>query len=248
MTQRETALTFSHVSKEFAGMPPVLALNDVSLEIFRGEVFGLVGESGAGKSTFLDLCVGLGLASRGSVSVFGTPLEGRTERELREIRRTIGVVFQGHHLLNNLTVRANIELPLRLAGERGQHRVSELLDFVGLAHRGTHFPAELSGGERQRVAIARALMTAPRIVLFDEPTSALDVSTRHDILTLIRNTQREFHTTCVLVSHDLDAVKAVCDRAALIERGSLREIVTVQRRFFGQQPQYLDHAKEFLSE
>ena len=248
MATSDVALEFSHVSKRFDGKQPVLALDDISLTIPAGEIFGIVGESGSGKTTFLDLSIGLEQATSGSVRVFGTDLATLTERELQALRKTIGVVFQGNNLLSNIPVRANIELPLRLSGKTDPKRVTDLLGFVGLGHRGEHYPAELSGGERQRVAIARALMTNPRMILFDEPTSALDVSTRHDILRLILDTQEEFGTTCVLVSHELDAVKAVCTRAALIERGQLREVVPVNRSFTVEQPPYLDHAKETLSE
>ena len=157
-------------------------------------------------------------------------------------------MFQGNNLLSNISVRANVELPLRLSGKRDAKRVADLLGFVGLSHRGDHYPAELSGGDRQRVAIARALMTSPRLILFNEPTSALDVSTRHDILRLILDTQEEFGTTCMLVSHELDAVKAVCTRATLFERGKLREVVPVNRSFEVEQTAYLDHAKGVLSE
>ena len=248
MTHSDVALEFSHVSKQFGGKQPVLALDDISLTIGIGEIFGIVGESGSGKSTFLDLSVGLEQATKGSVRVFGTELNGLSERQLQAMRKTVGVVFQGNNLLSNITVRANVELPLRLSGKKDAKRVTDLLGFVGLGHRGDHYPAELSGGERQRVAIARALMTNPRMILFDEPTSALDVSTRHDILRLILDTQEEFGTTCVLVSHELDAVKAVCTRAALFERGKLREVVPVNRSFTVEHMAYLDHAKETLSE
>ena len=248
MPTSDVALEFSHVSKKYEGKQSVLALDDISLSIAAGEIFGIVGESGSGKSTFLDLSIGLEHATTGSVRVFGTELASLSERELQSLRKTVGVVFQGNNLLSNITVRANVELPLRLSGKRDAKRVTDLLGFVGLSHRGDHYPAELSGGERQRVAIARALMTNPRMILFDEPTSALDVSTRHDILRLILDTQEEFGTTCVLVSHELDAVKAVCTRAALFERGKLREIVAVNRSFTVEQPPYLDHAKGMLSE
>ncbi|WP_217133139.1 methionine ABC transporter ATP-binding protein [Leucobacter chinensis] len=248
MTDRDAALTFTKVSKQYEGPEPVLALNNVSLEINPGEIFGIVGESGSGKSTFLDLCVGLLQPTSGSVRVLGTPVAGLSDRALRELRRTIGVVFQGNNLLSNETVADNIELPLKLTGAKNPKRVAELLSFVGLAHRAKQYPGALSGGERQRVAIARALMTQPSIVLFDEPTSALDLSTRDDILRLIRATNQEFSTTCVLVSHELDAVKAICQRAALFEKGKLREIVEVATSFNGddEKPPYLDYAKGYL--
>lgn len=247
-SDRHIALEFVNVGKRFNGKSPVQALDDISLQVFTGEIFGVVGESGAGKSTFLDLCVGLEQATSGDVKVFGSSITGLSERDLQAVRKTIGVVFQGNHLLSNVTVRDNIELPLRLTGRRDADRADELLRFVGLAHRAGHYPAELSGGERQRVAIARALMTSPRIVLFDEPTSALDVSTRRDILSLILDTRDAFGTTCILVSHELEAVKTVCDRAALIERGKLREIVKVNRSPVSDERPYLDHAKDFLGE
>lgn len=248
MTPRDAALEFLQVSKLFEGKQPVLALDDISLSVTPGEIFGIVGESGAGKSTFLDLSIGLERATSGQVKIFGTDLATLSQQDIQQLRRTIGVVFQGNNLLSNISVHDNVELPLRLSGARNSQRVSELLDFVNLGNRGNHYPAELSGGERQRVAIARALITLPKIVLFDEPTSALDISTRHDILQLILATQSEFGTTCLLVSHELDAVKSVCGRAGLFERGKLREIVDVARNFNTEQPPYLDHAKDYLSE
>lgn len=248
MAQLTPALEFVRVTKTFEGSPPVDALRDVTVSIGRGEVFGIVGESGAGKSTFLHLSIGLSEPTQGAVRVLGTDLSDLTAAELRALRRRVGVVFQGNHLLHNLTAVKNIELPLRLAHQRDSARALQLLDFVGLADRAHSYPAELSGGQQQRIAIARALMTSPSIILFDEPTSALDVSTRHDMLELIRLTQREFDTTCVLVSHDLDAVKEVCDRAALFETGSLSEIVSVTPPTATERLPYLQQAKKRLGE
>src|SRR5699024_10905294 len=147
------------------------------LDIERGEIFGVIGESGAGKSTLLQLINGLTTATTGSVRVNGTDVAGLGRRRLRALRRDVGVVFQGIHLLSNRTVRKNVALPLQLArGEWAQQSgaVEEILSFVGLAHRADHYPAQLSGGEQQRVAIARALVGRPAVLLCDEPTSSLD--------------------------------------------------------------------------
>lgn len=240
-----TALEFLNVDKHYG---QTRALNDVTLQVVTGEIFGIVGESGAGKSTFLDLCVGLSEPTAGEVLVFGQKIAGISTEQLRDLRQQIGVVFQGDSLLNNKTVRANLELPLKIAGIKDRSRVHDLLEFVGLADRIDDYPSILSGGQRQRIAVARALMNEPKIILFDEPTSALDESSRHDILQLILTTNREFATTCVIVSHDLAAVKAVCERVALFESGSLEEIVKVRNRHSTQNGTYIDHAREFLSE
>lgn len=248
MHPRQAAITFSHVSKHYSNKHDTTpALSDVSFSISVGEIFGIVGESGAGKSTLLNLCIGLERASSGEVRMFETDLGVLSERSLRQLRRKVGVVFQGFNLLSNITVSRNVELPARLQGHRSLNRTLELLDFVGLADSAHKFPAQLSGGERQRVAIARSLIVNPQLLLFDEPTSALDVSTRHDILQLIRKAQREFGATVVLVSHELEAVKAVCERAALIEQGKLLNIVQVSPQKPDERQNYLDHARKYLS-
>lgn len=247
------AIEFRDVTKTFhSPRGAVQALDGVNLTVPTGEIFGVVGESGAGKSTFLHLTLALMRPTAGEVRVLGEPLTG-PEAQLRHIRRRTGVVFQSYDLLSNLTVLENVMLPLRL--ERGSRRASlhmsrarELLAFVGLDRHRDERPAALSGGQQQRVAIARALATNPELVLFDEPTSALDVYSREQVLRLIERTRTELNATVVLVSHDLDAVKAVCDRAALLERGRLAEVLSVRKRPATPSRDYLDHARGLLEE
>lgn len=225
----QPALEFLGVSRTFRGTPPVLALDSISVQISSGEIFAVVGESGAGKSTFLALALGLQTPSEGTVRVLGNDLADLKPSQMRALRKNIGTVFQENDLLMNVSVKHNVELPSRLAKKNDPARAIQLLDFVGLADRATNHPAELSGGEKQRVQIARALMLNPKILLFDEPTSALDTRTRDEMVSLILETRREFGSTCVIVSHDLNAVKALSDRAAILENGRLVDTVAVKK-------------------
>lgn len=249
MPTDDHAIVFDRVEKRYdTGSADVEAIRGLSFAIREGEVFGILGESGAGKSTILHLMNGLERATGGSVRVLGADLGALGAAELRALRKNIGVVFQGFNLLSNQTVRQNVALPLVLQGARDTAWVAELLQFVGLTSRAEHYPAQLSGGEQQRVALARALATRPRILLLDEPTSALDLSTTREILALIRETREQFGTTIAIVTHELGVVKALCARAALIDRGALREIVTVRPRVAEEPQAYLDHAREYLEE
>ncbi|MDR7233252.1 ATP-binding cassette domain-containing protein [Agrococcus sp. BE272] len=229
------------------------ALDAVDLSIDRGEIFGVIGESGAGKSTLLQLVNGLTTADAGTVTVAGRDVGGLGRRGLRELRRDIGVVFQGIHLLSNRTVAANVALPLQLA-PRAQRQsrqeearaVAEILEFVGLGHRAHHYPAQLSGGERQRVGLARALVGRPSLLLCDEPTSSLDTTTTAEVLRVLARARDELGTTVVVITHDLDVVKAICDRAALLERGALREVLTVARSDYRSLPSYAEQVRREL--
>ncbi|WP_306232150.1 methionine ABC transporter ATP-binding protein [Agrococcus beijingensis] len=231
------------------------ALDAVDLTIDRGEIFGVIGESGAGKSTLLQLLNGLATASAGTVTVDGRDVGALGRRGLRELRRDIGVVFQGIHLLSNRTVSANVALPLQLAPRatrlsRAQQAlaVEEILEFVGLGHRAERFPAQLSGGERQRVGLARALVARPALLLCDEPTSSLDTTTTAEVLRVLARARDELGTTVVVITHDLDVVKAICDRAALLERGALREVLTVAKTDFRSLPSYAEQVRRELLE
>ncbi|ALJ20672.1 metal ABC transporter ATP-binding protein [Microbacterium sp. No. 7] len=228
--------------------PP--ALDAVSLRIRRGEVFGVIGESGAGKSTLLDLLIGAIAPAEGTVSVLGRAVPALDRRALRALRREIGVVFQGVHLLGNRTVRENVATPLRLRRRRSRAEddaaVAEMLRFVGLGDHADRFPAQLSGGQRQRVGIARALVTRPPLLLCDEPTSSLDAVTTGEVLALLRDARDRLGTTVVVVTHDLDVVRAACDRVALFERGVLRDVLTVTNRPAPRHGTYLDRARREL--
>ncbi|MCW4458310.1 methionine ABC transporter ATP-binding protein [Microbacterium sp. MPKO10] len=224
------------------------ALDSIDLTIDRGEIIGIIGESGAGKSTLLNVLDAVETPSAGRVLVEGTDPTELSARERRLLRRRIGMVFQGFNLLSNRTVRQNIALPLKLQRRRDPALIAELLDYVGLGDYADRYPAQLSGGQLQRVAIARALVTRPGLVLCDEPTSALDTRTTEDILTLLADTRRDFGTTIVLVTHELDAVGAICDRAAVLENGSLMSVFPIapSARERPRETSYLAHARRVL--
>ena len=239
------AVDLRGVTKRFGS---VTALDDVTLAIERQEIFGVLGESGAGKSTLLELLGALAHPTDGTVLLDGVDPSTLSPRQLNRLRHGIGTVFQGFNLLGNRTVRQNMELPLTIQRRSDPELLASLLAFVGLEHRGDHYPAQLSGGEKQRVAIARALATRPSVLLADEPTSALDTSTTADILTLLRSARDEYGTTIVVVTHELDVAKAICDRAAVFERGRLRETLTVNGSRSAVKGSYLDHARKTLTE
>lgn len=254
-TRGTTIVEFSDVSKRYdnrPGQPP--ALDGIDLSIERGEIFGVIGESGAGKTTLLELVNGLTTAEEGEVRVDGTQVAGRTRREMRMLRRNIGVVFQGIHLLSSRTVRQNVALGLQISRRAGIRRtraeeraaVDEMLAFVGLMDRADHHPAELSGGEKQRVGLARALVTRPPLLLCDEPTSSLDASTTAEVLRVLLDARDKFGTTIIVISHDLDVVKAICDRALLLEKGRMRELFTVKKTDLRAMPSYHEQVKREL--
>ena len=224
------------------------ALEGVDLTIERGEIIGVIGESGAGKSTLLRVLDAVDRPTSGRVLIEDTDPQMLGTRERRLLRRRIGMIFQNFNLLTNRTVWQNVALPLRLQHRKDAELVNRLLDYVGLQDRANHYPAQLSGGQKQRVAIARALVTRPGLLLCDEPTSSLDKRTTADILQLLAHTRRDFGTTIVLVTHELDAVGAICDRAAVLERGVLRDIIPIARaeRERDDHGSYLDHARRVL--
>lgn len=221
-------IEFRHVTKTFAhGRSPVTALDGIDLTIAENEMFGIVGESGSGKSTLLRLINHLEAPTSGTVLVDGEDHSTLPPRAQRERRRQIGMVFQQFNLLANSTVVENVAMPLRLQRRRDPESVQRMLEFVRMdGHRDT-YPARLSGGEKQRVAIARALVTRPRILLCDEPTSALDSGHTEDVMATLDAVRREFDTTIVLVSHELEVIKSFCRRAAVLEGGRLEALTDV---------------------
>lgn len=243
------AIEFHTVTRKFGDSThPVTALDSVNFAIPEGAIFGILGESGAGKSTLLRMMNGLDHPTSGKVVVGGTDLAGLSPKQLNQMRHKIGVVFQSFNLVSNLTVVQNVAMPLKLQKRKDPDRVAEMINFVGLGGRAEHFPAQLSGGERQRVAIARALVTDPLLLLCDEPTSALDTHTTGEILDLLRTTRERFGTTIVLVTHELDAVKAICDQAAIFETGRLQDIVEVNTMRGEHSTSYLNHVRTVLGE
>jgi len=211
------------------GSTTSMALHDVTLEVGAGEIFGVIGRSGAGKSTLVRCINRLVTPTTGSVRVDGIDLAALSEHELRRERRRIGMIFQQFNLLSSRTVYANVALPLELAGATRREiedAVTPLLEFVGLTDLRDRYPAQISGGQAQRVVIARALVTRPKVLLSDEATSALDPQTTAAILALLRETNRAFGVTIVLITHEMRAVQAVCDRVAVLEAGRVVEIAT----------------------
>ncbi|GAA1990559.1 methionine ABC transporter ATP-binding protein [Kitasatospora viridis] len=212
------------------------ALRGVDLHVREGEVYGVVGTSGAGKSTLIRCVNMLERPSSGTVTVDGvelTALRGsahRAGRELREARRRIGMVFQHFNLLSSRTVQENVELPLEITGlDRAARRrkAAELLELVGLADKARNYPSQLSGGQKQRVGIARALAGDPKVLLSDEATSALDPETTRSVLELLRTLNQELGLTVLLITHEMDVVKSVCDSAALMRDGRIVESGTL---------------------
>ncbi|MFJ4871740.1 methionine ABC transporter ATP-binding protein [Streptomyces sp. NPDC088757] len=214
----------------------VTALDGVDLHVREGEVFGVIGQSGAGKSSLIRCVNLLERPTSGTVTVDGvdlTALAGKGRRaggDLRRARSSIGMVFQHFNLLSSRTVKDNIELPLEILGTSGaerSRRALELLDLVGLADKAKAYPAQLSGGQKQRVGIARALAGKPKVLLSDEATSALDPETTRSILQLLRDLNRQLGLTVLLITHEMDVVKTICDSAALMQHGRVVESGTV---------------------
>ena len=202
----------------------VNALVDVNLNIREGEVFGIIGRSGAGKSTLIRMLNLLERPSEGSVRVDGRDITAFSDAQLREYRRSVGMVFQHFNLLRSRTVMDNVCFPLRLSGmprEAREARAREVLNLVGLADQAHKYPGQLSGGQQQRVGIARALASKPRLLLCDEATSALDPETTQSILRLLGDINRRLGLTIVLITHGMDVIRAVCDRVAVIEGGRI---------------------------
>lgn len=202
------------------------ALDAVTFDIPKGSVLGVVGYSGAGKSTLVRLINALDTPTSGSVVVDGTDLTRLSEIQLQKVRRGIGMVFQHFNLFASRTVAGNVAYPLRVAGHpRAQvdARVSELLEFVGLADKARSYPSQLSGGQKQRVGIARALAAAPTLLLADEATSALDPETTTDILRLLTRINEEFGTTIVVITHEMSVVREICDSVVVMDGGRVVE-------------------------
>ncbi|WP_145586900.1 methionine ABC transporter ATP-binding protein [Yersinia rochesterensis] len=220
-------ISIERLSKTYAqGGLPMVALEEVSLEIPTGSVFGIIGRSGAGKSTLIRCLNLLERPTSGRIQVDGRELTTLSDRELRLQRQNIGMIFQNFHLLHSRNVWDNIAVGLEIKGipkVQRQKRVAELLDLVGLTDKAQAFPSQLSGGQKQRVGIARALAAKPAYLLSDEATSALDPETTASILALLRDINRQLGLTIVLITHELDVVKSICDTAALLERGRVVE-------------------------
>jgi putative ABC transport system ATP-binding protein len=208
-------IRLTQVSKQFSGKRRVTALEDINLEVARGEMVSIIGPSGSGKSTLLNLIGGLDQPTSGEIHIDGQSIGRLTDDELTRLRRDkIGFIFQFFNLMPSLTCLENVALPLHLRGwgkRKIEERSRELLDLVQLTHRLDHQPDELSGGERQRVAIARSLAAFPPILLADEPTGNLDSRSGAEILDLIRSLHEKLNATILIVTHD-PGVARICSR------------------------------------
>ncbi len=206
----------------------VQALKGIDLEIKQGEIFGVIGLSGAGKSTLIRIINMLERPSSGSVFVLDREMTALNEKQLRDARREIGMIFQQFNLLSSLTVADNVAFPLMLGAKVDKKavrvRVLELLKMVGLEDKADVFPSQLSGGQKQRVGIARALATNPKILLCDEATSALDPKTTSSILKLLLELRQKLGLTIVIITHQMEVIKGCCDRVAVIDGGVISEM------------------------
>ncbi len=216
------------VNKEFGkkNEERVYALQNINLTINKGEIFGVVGFSGAGKSTLLRSVNLLERPTSGKVFINNIDMMAMPPKDLRKQRKKIGMIFQQYNLLHAKNIFQNVAMPLILEKRPKaeiEKRVSELLAFVGLADRAKHFPEQLSGGQKQRVGIARALATNPDILLCDEATSALDPNTTAAVLELLHKVRDEFGVTILMITHEMNVIKDVCDRVAVMEDGKIVE-------------------------
>lgn len=221
-------IRIEHLHKQYqAGQRQIAALEDINLEIAQGEVFGIIGRSGAGKSTLLRSLNLLERPSEGRIFIGGHDITTLDSDGLLKLRQGIGMIFQHFNLLNAKTVAANIDWPLKITGlytrEQRRARVDELLALVGLSEHRDHYPAQLSGGQKQRVGIARALANTPQLLLCDEATSSLDPETTQSILRLLLDINRKLGLTIVLITHEMQVIRSICDRVAVLDDGRVVE-------------------------
>ena len=224
-------IVIERLSKTYASAQSP-ALDQISLSIPDGAIYGILGRSGAGKSTLLRCLNLLERPSAGRILLDGEDLTALSDLDLRRQRQRIGMIFQGFNLLHSRNVFDNVAVPLEIAriGKEQRHsRVRELLDLVGLSDKAQAFPSQLSGGQKQRVGIARALAARPAYLLSDEATSALDPETTASTLELLRDINRQLGLTIVLITHELDVVKSICDHAASLAHGRLVEAGPITR-------------------
>ncbi|NLA54517.1 MAG: ATP-binding cassette domain-containing protein, partial [Clostridiales bacterium] len=230
------------------------ALDRISLNVYKGEIYGVIGMSGAGKSTLIRCINRLDVPSSGQILYRGRDIIAMDKRELQTLRRKVSMIFQQFNLLMQRTVAENVRYPLEIAGVKrteANARVQELLSIVALEDKANAYPAQLSGGQRQRVAIARALASDPEVLLSDEATSALDPMTTQSILSLLKDINRRLGITIILITHEMAVIRQICDRVTILDGGLMAEEGTVDevfmhtkseagRRLFGAAPQTPD--------
>ncbi len=223
------------------------AVNDVALDIEKGDIYGIMGLSGAGKSTLVRLINRLEEPTSGEIIVNGKNVLEYDQKELREFRKKTGMIFQHFNLLNSRNVASNIAFPLEISGWKKvdiDKRVNELLEIVGLLDKKENYPEQLSGGQKQRVAIARALATNPEILLSDEATSALDPRTTNSILELLKDINKRFGITIILITHQMEVIRRICNKTAIMSDGKIIEEGTTKEIFLNPKTKL---AKEFVS-
>ena len=236
-------LTKSYISRDGA----VSALEDVNLHIKKGEIFGIIGSSGAGKSSLIRCLNRLEEPDSGSIEIGGTVITDLKGKDLRLARRRIGMIFQQFNLLDSKTVYGNVAFPLKVAGysrQDIQRRVYDILELVQLSDKANAYPSQLSGGQKQRVGIARALAVEPDVLLSDEATSALDPQTTFSILELLKDINRKLQLTIVLITHEMDVLRHICSEAAVIEAGRIVETGSVEQLFHHPES---ETAKQFVT-
>lgn len=235
MAAEETIIQLRNMGKEFkTANGPVVALDDINLDIHRGEIFGIIGLSGAGKSTLVRCINMLEVPTSGEVIFEGENLAVLSEAGQRKARQNMGMIFQQFNLLAQRNVIRNICFPMEIAGvskKDAKDRAMELLKLVGLEDRAKAYPAQLSGGQKQRVAIARAIATNPKVLLCDEATSALDPNTTKSILQLLKQINRDLGITVIVITHEMSVIEAICDRVAIIDRSQIAEVGNVSDIF-----------------
>lgn len=239
-------IQLSNIVKTFDGPTgPVEAIRGIDLHVEKGEIFGIVGLSGAGKSTLVRCINMLEKPTSGKVIVDGKDLTAMSESELREVRKSIAMIFQHFNLLSSATVYDNVAFPLRLSKiseDEVRQKVLPLLDLVGLSDKADNYPAQLSGGQKQRVGIARALANNPKVLLCDEATSALDPQTTKAILALIKDINKKMGLTVVVITHEMSVITDICDRVAVLADGGVIECGQVLEVFTNPQQEI---TKEF---
>ncbi len=223
------------------------AVHNVSLNIEKGDIYGIMGLSGAGKSTLIRLINRLEDATSGKIFVNDKDILNFNEVELREYRKKVGMIFQHFNLLSSRTVEGNIAFALEIAGWSAvdkKKRVDELLEIVGLTEKKNIYPSQLSGGQKQRVAIARALANNPSILLSDEATSALDPKTTNSILDLLQDINKKFGITVILITHQMEVIRKICNKTAIMSNGEVIEVGKTKDIFLNPKSKI---AKEFVS-
>ena len=235
MQSNQPIVSIQNLSKTFPAQDGrITVLDDINLEIQEGEIFGIIGKSGAGKSTLVRCINYLEKPTKGKIFFDGCDLSALTNPELYRVRQSMGMIFQQFNLLMQRTALKNVCFPLEIAGwnkQKAVERAKELLELVKMPDKMESYPNQLSGGQRQRVAIARAIALNPRILLCDEATSALDPETTRGVLSLLRDINKQFNITIVIITHEMHVIEELCQRVAILDKSKVVEIGTMEEVF-----------------